>query len=391
MSLNVLKFGGTSLGTIERIKIVAQIIKDQILKKNKVVVVVSAQVGVTNKVLSMCMDISPINNVNKSFEVDSALSTGETLSASLLALALLEIGVNARSMQAWQVGIISNNNPNSALIESVNTKIIKEMLSDGIIPVITGFQALSSSGRITTIGRGGSDTSAAVIAASLKADYCDIYTDVEGLYTCDPRLVLDAKIIKTLTYEETIELAGSGAKVLHPRAVENCMRYGIILRVFSSFNQKCGTVIMSDVNEIRKITGISYLKKMSIFKRINLKRSLSEFMSVLAENSINIHQILSYENSFLSFSALNEYESKLLQVLNENNYEYYLTKNVGSIIIVGASIRHDSIVLSNILKIFETNNIKILAIVNSEIKLAVFMDDSEIEKIVKILHGDLIK
>ncbi|NDB84586.1 MAG: aspartate kinase, partial [Alphaproteobacteria bacterium] len=278
MSLLVLKFGGTSLGDIDRIKKVALMIHEIKLKGNDVAVVVSAMAGDTNKILSLCSDIINNRSLSKSAEIDNALSTGETLSASLLCLAVMEMDLKAISLQAWQAGIRSNDTYQDAMITGLNSNIISDYIKRGYIPVLTGFQALNTKGRITTIGRGGSDTSAAIIAASIGADSCDIYTDVEGIYTLDPRLSDRAKIIKQISFEEVLELAGSGAKVLHPRCVEICMRYKIPLRVFSSFTNKSGTIIMNEVNEINKITGISFLKNLLFIKIPNIGGEIGDFL-----------------------------------------------------------------------------------------------------------------
>lgn len=391
MALIVLKFGGTSVGDLHRIKSSAAIVKKVREDGHKVIIVVSAMAGATNRLISLCHDLSSLDNIDKRYEYDAALASGEALSASLFALSLQEIGVLSRSLQAWQVKIFSNNQPNNALIEDINNELLIQLCDKGVVPVIAGFQAVNSNYQLTTLGRGGSDTTAAAIAAAVKADFCDIYTDVDGVYTCDPRLIHDAKLIKNASYEEILELAGTGAKVLHPRSVEICMRYKIPLRIFSSFTTKSGTTIMSNINETNKITAISYLKKLSIIEIKNFTLPLAEIIEKIANNGINIHQIIRANNKELCFSIHSDYYSKLKLWLKDQDLgEINITEDLGCIVLVGAAIRHDSKLLARILNLVNKNNFNMLQMINSEIKLSLYFKDNEIESCVKILHRELI-
>ena len=395
MSLIVVKFGGTSVADLEKIKNGAGIIRDLKEKGSKVVVVVSAMAGATNKLVGLCLDLSSINSHEKREEYDAALSTGETLCASLFALALQELGVNSKSLQGWQVKIRSNDAPSAALITDIDIEFLNSLLNNGVVPVITGFQAISQHGRTTTIGRGGSDTTAAALASAIKADFCDIYTDVDGVYTSDPRLVHDALLINKISYEETLELAGIGAKVLHPRSVEICMRYNIPLRIFSSSTKKTGTIIMSNIDEIRKITAISYLKKLAIIKIRAGSIDFVELISQLSKNKINLYQIIRIDAELNVIALQFEYLERIKELLNDKlkNYkqDVEIVENVGSIGVVGAGIRHDSEILLNILNILRENNTSTLYISNSEIKVILYLYEEDIEQCVKLLHTKLIK
>jgi len=392
MSLIVLKFGGTSVADISRIKNSAEIVKKVKNSGNKVIVVVSAMAGTTNKLVSLCNDISTLDSDEKRLEYDAALSTGEALTASLLALGLMESGLKARSLQGWQVRIKSTNQPTMALIEDIDIELLQNLLQLNVIPVITGFQAINSNEQITTLGRGGSDTTAAAIAAAVKADFCDIYTDVDGIYSSDPRLVHNAKLIEKISYEETLELAGSGAKILHPRSVEICMRYKIPIRVFSSFSIKSGTIIMSNIDEINKITAISYLKKLNIIKIIDPNKNFVDFVNDLSKRGVNFHQILSIRNEEYIFSLKSEYLLKFKSWINENNMQsVIIIENVGSIVITGAAIRHDSKIFAQILTILSEKGIELLQIMNTEIKVCVYTYDAHTEICVKTLHQKLIE
>ncbi len=394
MALIVVKFGGTSVADQDRIKAAASIVASLKNEGNKIVVVVSAMAGATNKLVSLCRDLSSLDNSAKRAEYDAALATGEALSASLFALALAELGVNSRSLQGWQASIISNEIYNAALITELNTEILNNLLDNDVVPVVTGFQAVTRDRRITTIGRGGSDTSAAAIAAALSADFCDIYTDVDGMYTSDPRLVHDALLIPRISYEETLELAGVGAKILHPRSVEICMRYNIPIRIFSSFTQKTGTIIMSNIDEINKITAISHLKKLAIIKINFNKLSLTELIKYFASNEINIHQIIRSDvgNAVLAiqYEYLERAKAVFLEHFSSEAELFEIKEDICVVGIVGAAIRHDSRVLLEILQILEENNVDPLCILNSEIKVALYLKEENVEKIVKLLHERLI-
>ncbi|MDX2049861.1 MAG: aspartate kinase [Rickettsiaceae bacterium] len=390
MSIQLLKFGGTSLGDVELIKNAAKIVSEYISRSKKVVVVVSAMSGMTNRILNLCREISQNDIVEKGLEYDAALSTGESLSASLFALALQDMGINARSIQGWQVVVRSTNIPNSALITNVETKLITDLIKENIVPVVTGFQALSGENRVTTIGRGGSDTSAAAIAAALDAESCDIYTDVEGIYTCDPRLIDNAKIIEKISFEEILELSSGGAKVLHPRSIEICMRYNIPLRLFSSFTKKSGTVIMKNINEIKKISGIAYLKDMHI---VRIKKSFyyTDLIKDLASSGISIYQVLRFNSDEISVICKLDIINSLRKFLEQRRIFFDETPNISSITIVGSGIMNNLELVASIINLLEENHANIIDIINSEIKITIILQAANTEKLVQLLHKDLLE
>lgn len=265
--LIVQKFGGTSVGDISRIKNVAKKVKKELDCNNKVIVVVSAMSGVTNQLVDYCNQVSNLMEQNSLSEYDSIVATGEQITCGLLALELQSIGYKARSFLGWQIPIITDSVHSKARIEKIDGEFLLNSLKEYDVIVIAGFQGVHpASNRISTLGRGGSDTSAVAIAASVKADICDIYTDVDGVYTTDPRITDKARRLKKVTYEEMLEMAYSGSKVLQTRSVAMAMAHNVRVRVLSSFeevNETSGTILVNNNEEImerRLITGISYSK-----------------------------------------------------------------------------------------------------------------------------------
>lgn len=398
MSITVLKFGGTSVSNVTNINKVADIIAEYKLKQNKIIVIVSAMSGSTNQLVSLCKDVC--NNLATSemlAEYDSVLATGENISASLLALALMTKNYQARSLQGWQIKFNTDSNFSKSLITSVGTSILEDLLDNNIIPVITGFQGVDSKGRITTLGRGGSDTSAVAIAAAIKADSCDIYTDVDGVYSADPRLVKNAKLLKIISFEEMVEIAGIGAKVLHPRSVEIAMRYNIPIRVISTFNKIAGTTIMSkyEMNETNKITAISFISDLNLITLKGCNSSYSELIGSIIEKNICIFQITSSADNHFSFLSQDLYNHALEAYFSEFSKnlfsDYSILKTMSCIGIVGAAISHDGFILSKVLKVLASNDIKIFAINNSEIRLNVIVNSEDVRRAIKLLHSELIE
>lgn len=391
MRLFVAKFGGTSLGSIDLIKNAAKLIKERVDSGEKIIVVTSAMSGHTNKLISLCKDISNLDSNEKKFDYDAALSTGETLAANLFSLALKEIGVNSRAFQAWQIGMISNNIPNNALIKKIDEEILLSTVAEGVVPVVTGFQAISEYNLTTTIGRGGSDTTASAIAAAVNAESCDIYTDVDGVYSTDPRFTSSARIIDKLSFDEAIELSGSGAKVLHPRSIEICRKFAINIRIISTFTQKCGTLIMKEIDESRNISGINIIRNLKIFD-INFNGILlQDFIKLLDDSNINIFQILSSSRNSIKLSIMNEYCSNLEKLIDENNLGCKIIDKLSCITIVGASVRHDISVFNKILNVINKLNIEVVSAINTEIKIALYLPQEGSEIVVKQLHKEFIE
>ncbi|MBT5013972.1 MAG: aspartate kinase, partial [Rhodospirillaceae bacterium] len=243
MARIVQKFGGTSVGDIDRIKAVAERVKAEVDAGHQVAVVVSAMSGVTNQLVGYVDEVSSLYDAR---EYDVVVSSGEQVTSGLLALALQKLGVEARSWQGWQIPVHTNNAHGKARIESIESDALIERMERGEVVVVPGFQGVSPDGRVTTLGRGGSDTSAVALAAALKADRCDIYTDVEGIYTADPRIVAKAHKLDHITYEEMLEMASVGAKVLQTRAVEVAMKHAVRLQVLSTFTNTPGTLVVDE-------------------------------------------------------------------------------------------------------------------------------------------------
>ena len=262
MARLVLKFGGTSVGDIERIKNVAKKVKQEVDAGHEVAVVVSAMSGVTNQLVDYCKQIAKVHD---QAEYDAVVASGEQVTSGLLAIALQEIGIPARSWQGWQIPLIADETHGKSRIERIDTTKLSENMSQGVVGVVAGFQGVTEKGRIATLGRGGSDTSAVALAAALKADRCDIYTDVDGVYTTDPRIVKSARKLHRVTYEEMLEMASLGAKVLQTRSVEMAMKHHVRVQVLSTFEQAAGSdlpgTLVVDEDEIVEqelVSGIAY-------------------------------------------------------------------------------------------------------------------------------------
>jgi aspartate kinase len=390
MSLVVQKFGGTSVANIKCIKYVAKIIRKHVMLGEKLSVVVSAMAGVTNQLVSLCSEVSSLNNQNSLAEYDAALSTGEMVTSSLLALELQNLGLNARSIYAWQLPILTNQSHSKALVEKIDNTLLFECINHNIIPIIAGFQGVTSKdNRYSTLGRGGSDTTASLIAASLKADRCDIFTDVDGVFTADPRVVSNAKKIDTINTYQMLELASSGAKVLHPRCIEIALRYNIKLRVLSTFDlEGSGTVISSMVMENKLVTGITFNRNLLKIKIKQGKLSFTEICKKLSIANINAEImipdlseiIVPLGDSAIAQEVLREMES------NSEIKGFELDSGISFISIVGYGLKNDASLLSNILTCLENEKIDINFIQSSEIKILLLVRDHDVDKAVKALH-----
>ena len=301
----VQKFGGTSVADIGRLEGVALKIKREVDAGNKVAVVVSAMAGVTNQLVTYTKAIA---GATLSDEYDAVASTGEQITTALLALALQQIGIPARSFMGWQVPIITDKNHGNASIQSVNPKALLACWDEGIVPVISGFQGITRGKRITTLGRGGSDTTAVAIAAALEADRCDIYTDVDGVYTADPRLVPLAQKLDQIGYGEMLDLSGMGAKVLHAPCVEMAQRHGINVHVRSSFEDVSGTeIIPQGTDSIPRISGITHSPgwaRLNLFSHSPLVPQARFLSQLLAKSRVSVETIESYDVREVSYLSL---------------------------------------------------------------------------------------
>ncbi|MFV9954030.1 MAG: aspartate kinase, partial [Rickettsia endosymbiont of Haemaphysalis japonica] len=395
MALIIQKFGGTSVANIDRIKNIVPIIKTEIAKNNQVIVVVSAMAGVTNQLVTLCNEVSSLNNMSQFAEYDVALSSGEIVTASLLALALQEEDIKARSFLAWQLPMLTDNNHSKALVESITTDLLEKYLQLNTVPIIAGFQGINKSNRLTTLGRGGSDTTAALIAAAMKADRCDIYTDVEGIFTADPRIIPNAKKIKEIDFLEMLELVSSGAKVLHPRAGELVMRYKIDMRVLSTFSPDTeGTLITSkDKNMengiINSITSNKNLLKISV-KSISL--SFLQVANMITQNNNHIEFMQEIKNnkeySFITnLTDKNNLQALLTNLKDDKQIQdFTFDTEIATISLIGYGIKNDCKLLETILSKLTQDNINVNMIQLSEVKITLFINDQDAEKTIFNLY-----
>ena len=395
--LIIKKFGGTSLSNIEKIKKAAKLIKKEVLLGNKVVVVVSALGKTTDKLQSL---INKISFNSSAEEIDTILSSGEQASSGLMALALKNINVKARSFLGWQVPILTNTSYGKAKILDIDSKILKKEIKKGITPVIAGFQGVSNEFRITTIGRGGSDTTAVAIASKLSADRCDIHTDVEGVYTADPRWVRKAKKIDKLTYDEMLEMASVGAQVLEPRSVSLAKNNNIILWVKSSFKNVQGTKIDDSTKlEKRNVSGIVFSKNDSKITLLGIPDKpgvAAKIFGSLANEDINVDMIVQNissdgKYSDLTFTVPQTDLFKAKKCINRIKDDIKVKNilpdsNVAKISIVGIGMRSNAGIAEDMFKALGKQKINIDLISTSEIKISVLISRRNLKKAINVLH-----
>ena len=413
MSFVVMKFGGTSVANVERIRNVARHVKREVDAGNKVAVVVSAMAGATNQLVAWVREASSLHDAR---EYDAVVATGEQVTAGLLAIVLQSMGIQARSWQGWQIPIITDNAHGVARIKSIPGDKIRERLEQGEVAVITGFQGIEPErNRVSTLGRGGSDTSAVAIAAAIKADLCDIYTDVDGVYTTDPRLVPKARRLPKVSYEEMLEMASLGSKVLQTRSVELAMVHGLRVRVLSSFVapealqparpetwDQIGTVICSEdeIVEQHVVSGIAYAKdeaKVSLVRVADRPGVAASVFGPLAEASINVDMIVQNTSSDgkhtdMTFTVQESDLDRALHVLEsaKKNIGYADVKSssdVAKVSVIGVGMRSHAGVAAQMFKALAGKGINIQAITTSEIKISVLIDAAYAELAVRTLHA----
>jgi len=400
MSLVVQKYGGTSVGNIEKIINVAKRGIAYKKKGHNIIIVVSAMAGKTDELLNMAYQI---NKHPDKRELDMLVSTGEQISISLLAMAIKNLGHDAISMTGGQVGIITDTAHTKARIESIDTKILKKNLKQGKIIIIAGFQGVDLSGNITTLGRGGSDTTAVAIAAATKADVCEIYTDVDGVYTADPRLVPNAKKLNTISFSEMLELASTGAKVLHSRSVIFAKRYNVKLEVKSSFNKSLttkGTFVIKENKDMEKVLVTGVASKIDE-ARITIKNLpdkpgiAAKLFTALADNNINVNLIVqssSQKNkNNISFTVpkteLKEATEITKTIANSlKTKTVTIDENIGIISIVGIGMKVNSGIAAKMFSLLAKENINLQMISTSEIKISAVIQKNSIKKAVQVLH-----
>ena len=410
MARIVMKFGGTSMAGTERIRSVAQRVKREVEAGNEVAVVVSAMAGETDRLVNFCREASPLHDPR---EYDVVVAAGEQITSGLLAIALQALGVPARSWLGWQMPIRTDDAHAKARIEDIETAALGVAMASGEVAVIPGFQGIGPGNRISTLGRGGSDTSAVAVAAAVKADRCDIYTDVDGVYTTDPRIVPRARKLKRVTYEEMLELASVGAKVLQTRSVGLAMKEGVRVQVLSSFDNPSdapsadtlpGTMIVGDEElgddmERQLITGIAHDKneaKITLTSVPDKPGAVANIFGPLAEGSINVDMIIQNishgtGSTDVTFTVPSSDFVRSLDLLAKTKAdigydELVHDTRVAKISVVGVGMRSHAGIASTMFKALAARGINIQAITTSEIKVSVLIHEDETELAVRVLH-----
>ena len=396
MSLIVMKFGGTSVANVDKIRNVASIIEKEI-NGNKLVVVLSAMAGETNKMQQYIEEISS----DSKLENDLILTSGENVTIGLLSAILKKKKIQSLPLLGWQVPIITDDNYQKAKILNIDKERISNFFKKNDVLIVAGFQGITPSGFVTSLGRGGSDTTAVAIASAIKADRCDIYTDVEGVYSADPNLVPKAKKIPHLAFEEMLEMSSLGAKVLHTRSVELAMKNNLILQVLSSITKNKGTFIIDEKKLIEKeiVSGVSYSNNESkiTISGIPDKPGISaQIFGLLADNNINVDMIVQNisqdgVNANITFTVPNLEINIAKEILKKNvskiKYNSLKTdKNVSKISVIGMGMMSQSGVAQKMFRTLANNSINILAISTSEIKISVLIDEKFTKIAVKSLH-----
>lgn len=397
MSLIVQKFGGSSVADKERLFNVAAIIADAYREGNRIVAVVSAQGDTTDDLLAKAAEITSSPSLR---ETDMLLSTGEQISASLLALAIGTMKLPVVSLNAWQAGIHSDSNYSNAKIKKIDTERILRELDSGKIVIVTGFQGINRFDDVTTLGRGGSDTTAVALAAVLKADKCQIYTDVDGVYTADPRKVPTAKKLKEISYDEMLELASLGAQVLHNRSVEMAKKYHVELEVLSSFDRIGGTIVREDVKvEKMLVTGVAKdtrVARISVIGLEDVPGVAFKLFSLMGQKNIVVDIILQSigrnGTKDISFTVSEEQLDQAVAVLEEvyGKGKVSVEKDVAKVSVVGAGMETNAGVAAKMFEALYSVGANIHMISTSEIKISVLIDRNDADKAVAAIHEAFI-
>ncbi len=394
----VQKFGGTSVGTVDRIDSVAEIIKNA-SKSNQIVVVVSAMGGETNRLVDLAKAFG--DDPDKR-EFDALVSTGETVSSALLTMALHSKGIKAKSFSASQISMRTTSSYSKAKILDVDAKKILDVIDSDTIPIITGFQGVTEGGDVTTLGRGGSDTTAVAIAAQIDAVRCDIYTDVDGIFTTDPGVVPNAKKLDSITMEEMLELAGQGAKVVQTRAVEFANKYKVPVRVLSSFNDGNGTLISlkDESMENALVSGIAFQKdqvKFTLHSVGDIPGTAFKILGPISDAEIEVDVIVQNvsidDKTDFTFTVSNEDSDSVEKILEDLKTEVdykklIINSDIAKVSLVGTGMRSQAGVASKAFRALSENNVNIQIISTSEIKITMVIDESLIDKAVNVLHEE---
>ncbi|WP_372002370.1 aspartate kinase [Tistrella mobilis] len=400
MARIVMKFGGTSVGDIERIKNVARRVKSEVDAGNEVAVVVSAMAGTTNQLVAWCREADLVHDAR---EYDTVVASGEQVTVGLLSIALQAIGVHARSWLGWQIPIRTDDAHGRARIEAIEGGELIARMGRGEVPVVAGFQGVSPTGRITTLGRGGSDTSAVALAAALKADRCDIYTDVDGVYTTDPRIVAKARKLDKITFEEMLEMASLGAKVLQTRSVEMAMKHGVRVQVRSTFSDAPGTLVVDEdeIMEQKLVSGIAYSRdeaKITLVRVPDHPGIAAHVFGPLAKAGVNVDMIVQNVSedgraTDLTFTVGKADMERALKVLDDARAEIGCERidsdpNVAKVSAIGVGMRSHAGIASQMFDALARKGINIMVISTSEIKISVLVAEEYTELAVRALHAE---
>jgi aspartate kinase len=402
MARIVMKFGGTSVADLDRIRNVAARVKREVEAGNEVAVVVSAMSGVTNTLVKYCQDLSPLHDAR---EYDAVVATGENVTSGLTAIALQTIGVDARSFAGWQIPLVTDDAHGKARIDSIDGATLIARMQAGQVPVVAGFQGIGPDNRITTLGRGGSDTSAVALAAALKADRCDIYTDVDGVYTTDPRIVPKARKLAKIAYEEMLELASVGAKVLQTRSVELAMKERVRVQVLSSFGEETGAslpgTLVVDEEEIMEkalVAGVAYSRdeaKITIRRVPDRPGIAAAIFGPLSDANVNVDMIVQNVSAdattdmtfTIGRTDLPRAQAVLAEHKDEIGYTELLSDpDVAKISVVGVGMRSHAGVARTMFSALAAKGINIQVISTSEIKVSVLIGAEYTELAVRALH-----
>ncbi len=398
MARIVQKFGGTSVGDLDRIRQVAQKVRSCVDAGNQVAVVVSAMAGTTNQLVEWAKQIGPMHDAR---EYDTIVSTGEQVTVGLLSIALQNIGVDARSWLGWQIPIKTDEVHSTARIEEIKANDIIERLEKGQVAVVAGFQGIAPNGRISTLGRGGSDTSAVALAAAIKADRCDIYTDVDGVYTTDPRIMSKARKLDYITFEEMLEMASAGARVLQTRSVAMAMRHRVNLQVLSSFNDTPGTLVQNEEKQMekQKVSGIAYSAEEAKVTVVGLPDKpgiAARIFGVLSELNINVDMIVqsasvNLQKTDITFSLarldLSKAVTSIANLKDELAFERLVhDDNIAKISVIGTAMRTQPGIAKCMFEVLSEKKINMQVISTSEIKISVLIQADYAELAVRSLH-----
>lgn len=398
MARLVMKFGGTSVADLDRIRAVARRVKREVLAGHEVAVVVSAMAGVTNQLVKWCQDLSPLHDAR---EYDTVVATGEQVTTGLTAIALQAEGVDARSWQGWQIPIRTDDAHGKARIESIDAGELRRRMKLGQVPVVAGFQGIGPDQRITTLGRGGSDLSAVALAAALEADRCDIFTDVDGVYTTDPRIVPRARKLARISYEEMLELASVGAKVLQTRSVELAMKRRVRVQVLSSFEDVPGTLVVDEDEIVEKelVSGVAYSRdeaKLTLRRVPDRPGIAASVFGPLAAANINVDMIVQNVSADgltdLTFTVGRADLARARAVLDSNRErigfeDLVVDPGVAKVSVVGIGMRSHAGVANTMFRTLAERGINIEVISTSEIKISVLIREEATELAVRALHS----